>query len=323
MQENLIGIQDTVLNQFLSKNESQFLVTLNKKILKINIDLSKLEVEKEKIIKKIVSENTADNPRFKREYANNSETALESVNIISKNLYELSNNYNTINQLNNFIVKKCDENFAGYNFKADISKLVEKIKLVEELEVKLEEDNKKNYLIVESFLNDEAIEVEDINYNDNNKVSDNLSFKDINVDNIKDNMVLKICEKRVELPYTKKEVFEFMKEYPNDYKTPQDVISREFIIQMSLFKKHPILSRFKETYYLCRTKEMMSIFDSFSYAKNIMFRSDINPYIIAAVKSVKQLESYIDCLENNKLDCYKYFDIVYEINPIANNKICY
>ena len=59
----------------------------------------------------------------------------------------------------------------------------------------------------------------------------------------------------------------------------------------------------------------MSIFDSFVYAKSIMFRSEINAYIIASVKSKKQLEEYIECLEENKLDSYKYFKIKYEINP--------
>ena len=89
------------------------------------------------------------------------------------------------------------------------------------------------------------------------------------------------------------------------------------MISISMFNRHPILARFKEAYYLCRTKEMMSIFESFSYAKSMMFRTDLNPYIIAAVKSKKQLEDYIRCLEENKLEEYSYFKIVFDVNPLA------
>ena len=169
-------------------------------------------------------------------------------------------------------------------------------------------DNEKNYLIIDNFINNHFV----FNYS----VQNNGDFYNLTLENLKDNLVLKICEKRVELPYTKKEVEDFMREYPDDYKTVQDVIVKEFMVNASLFNKHPILSRFKETYYLCRTKEMMPIFESFSYAKELMFRSDINPYIIAAVKSKKQLEEYIKCLEENRLEDYSYFKIIYEVNPL-------
>lgn len=308
MQAGLMGVQNTVLSQFLSNSENQFLTDLLSKITNIKAELNKLETDKEKIIKKIVSQNGSNDPKNKREYENSSETALESVNIISKNLYDLLNNYNTISQLNSFIVKRCDESFSDYNFKEDIDKLTIKIKEAEDLSEKIIEDNKKNYLIINSFLENEKEEQP-------KEKLDIGSMEEVTLDTLKDNPVLRICERRVELPYTKKEVEDFMKEYPDDYRTPQDVISKEFITRMSIYKKHPILSRFKETYYMCRTKEMMSIFDSFNFAKNIMFRSDINAYIIAAVKSKRQLEDYIECLEKNKLDEYKYFKIIYEINP--------
>ena len=308
MQAGLMGIQNTVLNQFLSNSESKFLTELLSKITNTKTELNKLETDKEKIIKKIVSQNGANEPRNKREYENSSETALESINIISKNLYELLNNYNTINQLNGFIVKRCDESFSDYNFKEDIDKLTIKIKEAEELSERIKEDNKKNYFKINSFIETEKEELP-------KEKIDIDSLEEVTLETLKDNPVLKIGERRVELPYTKKEVEDFMKQYPNDYKTPQDVISKEFITRMSIYKKHPILSRFKETYYMCRTKEMMSIFDSFNFAKSIMFRSEINAYIITAVKSKKQLDEYIECLEENKLDDYKYFKIIYEINP--------
>ena len=49
---------------------------------------------------------------------------------------------------------------------------------------------------------------------------------------------------------------------------------------------------------------------------DIMFRRDINTAIIAAVKSQKQLDKYIECLDNGKLENFKYFNIIFEVNPI-------
>ena len=89
------------------------------------------------------------------------------------------------------------------------------------------------------------------------------------------------------------------------------------MVNISLFNKHPVLARFREAYFLCRTKEMMSVFESFNYAKDLMFRSDLNSYIIAAVKSKKQLEDYIYCMEHNKLNEYSHFKIVFNVNPLA------
>ncbi len=62
---------------------------------------------------------------------------------------------------------------------------------------------------------------------------------------------------------------------------------------------------------------MMTITESLNYAKGIMFRKDINPYIVAAVKSKKQLEDYIECVEKNDIESYSHFKIVYSINPLA------
>ena len=156
----------------------------------------------------------------------------------------------------------------------------------------------------------------DKSLNKTQRVTDNVNFYNLTLDNLKDKPILKICERRVELPYTKKEIEDFLHTYPEEYKTVQDVIRKEFMINISIFNKHPILARFKEAYYLCRTKEMMSIFESFSYAKGIMFKTEINPYIVAAVKSKKQLEDYIKCLEENKLDEYPHFKIIFEVNPL-------
>lgn len=314
MDDNVMGIHNFEMNQLFSGETNQFLNDIPEKVIKTNDEINKLEGNKEVIIKKIVEKSINDNPRDRREYTNNSESALESINIISKNLHDLSSNYNTIKSQQEAISRRYKEGISDFTISEDTRLLTEKIRNVEELERKIEEDNKKNYLIIKRFFenNDEEPEKENVDLKD-------INLEDVTLENLTNRPILKICEKRVELPYTKKEIEEFMREYPNDYKTPQDVISKEFITHISVYKRHPVFSRFKETYYLCRTKEMMNIFDSFNYAKSIMFRADINPYIIAAVKNLKQLEDYIVCMENNRLEEYRYFKIIYDVKPTKSH----
>ena len=234
---------------------------------------------------------------------------MESIEIVYKNLSELQNNYRSIEKSLVLISEKRKLNLDNNEINGEIKVLLQKIEFTKLYEERIKVDNEKNYLIINSSIEKTP------NYN--LKFNKTTGFESLTLENLQDNPVLKICEKRVELPYTKKEIEQFMQNYPNEYKTVQDVIVKEFMINISMFNKHPILSRFREAYYLCRNKEMMSILDSFNFAKGIMFRSEINPYIIAAVKSKKQLEDYIKCLEENKLDDYTHFKIVFEINPLA------
>ena len=308
MQENVNGIQNTALKQFLAVGEIVFLNELQDKTDKINIELFDLENKKEMIIEKNAEDcyNFEHNKSEIKVRNDNYEMAMESLNSISRNLYNLYNNYNTISQLNNLIVDKCYKSFTTYNFKEDIAKLKEKVNLAENMEGKVEEDDSKNYYIIDNFLSYDDV------YED---CEDKCIKTNVKIEDLRDNFTLKISEGKVELPYTKEEVQGLMEENPEEYKSPDDVITKVFTAYTSNYKKHPAFSRFKETYCLCRAKEKMSVFESFKYAKKIMFRSEINACVIAAVKSKKQLEDYIECIEMNKLEEYTHFKIIYEINP--------
>ena len=277
---------------------------------KSNLDNEKamLESKKETIEKNIetTKETIGNNPKPLREYEKTYEGVLASIEFVRKNLDELQCQYASIEDISKDLLEQYENNINNQELE---NELIQRIDNLKTFEGKIKQDHEKHYLIIDNFLNnqfsfDDSIEVDN-------------SFYNLTLENLKDNLVLKICEKRVELPYTKKEVEDFMREYPNDYKTVQDVITKEFMVNISLFNRHPILSRFKEAYYLCRTKEMMPIFESLNYAKEFMFKSEINPYIIAAVKSKKQLEEYVKCLQENRIDDYSYFKIWYEIKPLT------
>ncbi len=304
----IVNDNKEIINELLKKEGVDFLSNLYTKQEKINNEINDTKAKKEQIIDELLkNEGTLDKDNKElREHINSLESVLESIEIVYKNLSELQSTYINIENRLLIIIERIRSNI---DIKEEIEILSNKINFAISCENNIKNDNEKNYLIINSSLK------RTINKTIESNVPTNL--ENITIDNLTDNLVLKIFEKRVELPYTKKEVENFMKEYPNEYKTVQDVISKEFIVHISLYNKHPILSRFREAYYLCRIKEMQSVFDSFMFAKSIMFRSDINPYIIAAVKTKKQLEDYIECLEQNRLDDYKYFKIVFAVNPLA------
>lgn len=312
MLKDLMNFYEDIQQGYLNIDDVIFLQNISSKQEEINEEIKKIEIKKDSITNKI-NENLktlTNNTKEYREYVDNAEFIIESLKAVLRNLNELIDEFKIVENNLEKLFEKYDNGFSLIDLKDQIDELKHSIDYLNLLDEKIKKDNEKNYIIIDGFDNEPII-----TNNTNLEVDNDINFYNLNEENLQDNPVLRICEKRVELPYTKKEIKEYMRKYPDEYKTVQDVIINEFMMHIDVFKKHPILARFREAYYLCRTKEMMSIFDSFIYAKDLMFRSEINPYIIAAVKSKKQLEDYIKCLENNTLEEYSHFKIIFDINP--------
>lgn len=205
----------------------------------------------------------------------------------NKSLEELNKIEQIIKDFSNKQKKK--EKFDADSYIKDINNIIEKY---------YENDNEKEKTKVKTT---------------DKKEKDNKEYP-----NLKDNLELIVSEEKqkVYLPYTRQEILNLLKEYPEDFESPEDVIEKEYIVDISIYNQHPYIARFREAYSLARNKEMKSILESFQFARSIMFRSDINPTIIAAVKSESQLEKYIECLDNNKLEDFNCFKIKFEVNPI-------
>lgn len=138
------------------------------------------------------------------------------------------------------------------------------------------------------------------------------------LENVEENNTLVISEKakKVFLPFTKQELLLYLEQYPDEYKSFEDVIEKEFILSLDYYMKHPVLARFREAYSLVRDRESKSVLDAFKFAIDLMFHYELNPVIIAACKTQEQLENYMSCLEKNNLDDFKDFEIKFEVNPI-------
>lgn len=76
------------------------------------------------------------------------------------------------------------------------------------------------------------------------------------------------------------------------------------------------MARFRETYALYRDREATSVLEAFKAAMKLAFNHELNPAIVAACKTKKQLSNYLLCLEENKTEDFTDFKIIYDINPI-------
>ena len=155
----------------------------------------------------------------------------------------------------------------------------------------------------------------------NGKKSEEVS-EEISDGNIQNNNTLIISEKdnKVFLPYTVSEIQSYMEKYPKEYKSLEYVINKEFILPLDYYTKHPSLARFREAYSLIRDREAKSVFDALKYARNIMFKYDLNPAIISACKTEEALNLYIECLENKDLSKFNLFKIEFRLNPLKAAK---
>lgn len=176
-------------------------------------------------------------------------------------------------------------------------------------------DNNNNIL---NFINSDVVKKYLEKYS-NTQVTTTVSEKNVDSRNILDcNNVLMVSEKsnKVYLPYSRKEVLEYIEKYPEQYNSFEDVIQQEFIYPLDFYLKHPAVARFRETYYLIRDREAKSVLDALKFAMSVMFNYGLTPTIIAACKSQAQLENYLDCLSRNRLDEFKDFEIKFEMSPI-------
>lgn len=146
----------------------------------------------------------------------------------------------------------------------------------------------------------------------NNNVLTNISIpSDSN-----DTLIISEEDSKVYLPYTSEEVMKKFEVNPTKYDSVTDLIEKEYILPNTLFK-HPVRARFREAYKLMRLKEHSSFVAALELAVELMFESHLNPAIITACKSLQELDIYLDCLDDNELDKFTCFKIVYKTLPIT------
>ena len=101
-----------------------------------------------------------------------------------------------------------------------------------------------------------------------------------------DNKILLISEKeqQVFLPYTLKELEDYLDQFPNAYSSTDDVIKKEFVLPLAYYISYPAFSRFREAYSLSRDREAKPFLESLRYGIDMMFYDKLNDFTDFEIK---------------------------------------
>ncbi len=136
---------------------------------------------------------------------------------------------------------------------------------------------------------------------------------------VEDNNTLIISEEegKVFLPYKKGEILQKIKKTKN---TNIDQIIEENFVKSIENYKNSIRARFKEAYKLMREREGESRNKAFMLGLELMFEFHLHPAIISACRNLEELDIYLDCLEDNELEKFSCFKIIYKAMPVIRKR---
>lgn len=200
----------------------------------------------------------------------------------------------------------------------EISEPSEEVEETEELEELQDNSNFSDELLNSSYTA----------ASDFNNLHDDLKIDLINekIEKIEqatqDNETLIISERKnkVYLPYKITELMKYVESYPNVYESLANVVEQEFILPFNYFSKHPFKSRFTETYNLIRNREGYSAMSAIQFGLKLIPKTNLNPVVIAACKNQTELKSLLYHLDEDDLNNFKYFNIIFDVNPVKTTK---
>ena len=137
--------------------------------------------------------------------------------------------------------------------------------------------------------------------------------------NLEDNHTLVISEEdgKVYLPYTKDEIKNEIAQ--NKGTKISEVIEDKYILPLDKYKSS-MRARFREGYNLMYRKEGKSRRSAIMLGIELMFETNLHPAIISACKNLEELDIYLDCLEDNELEKFSCFKIIYKSLPTLRKK---
>lgn len=148
----------------------------------------------------------------------------------------------------------------------------------------------------------------------------NKFLTNLSVPNASNNcLIISDEDQKVYLPYSFEEVDKKFRTYENKYESITDLIEKEYIKPASYYK-NPFKARFREAYKLMRRKQHGSIGAALALGVELAFETHLHPAIITACKNLEELDIYLDCLDDNELDKFSCFDIIYKSVPVLLSK---
>lgn len=162
-----------------------------------------------------------------------------------------------------------------------------------------------------SFYNEELVGI--VSEYDCLKVNYTDEAKDKALIKTNDTLLISEEEDKVFLPYTADDLEKELME--NENKTVAELIEENHIKPLKNYK-NPMKARFKEAFNLMRYKEKKSFREAVLLGLEVMFESNLHPAIISACRNLQELDIYLDCLDDNELEKFSCFKIVYKAMPM-------
>lgn len=196
----------------------------------------------------------------------------------------------------------------------------------EDYEVTTNQDFKINYVIDNLTRRDNTVNFKLTNLTqivaDENGLVFEIDEEKVIENNLEDNHTLVISEEdgKVYLPYTKEDVKNEVLQ--NKGSKISDVIEDKYIMPLDKYK-NSIRARFREGYNLMYKREGKSKRSAIMLGIELMFETNLHPAIISACKNLQELDIYLDCLEDNELEKFSCFKIIYKSLPTLRKKAKY
>ena len=272
-------------------------------------DLS--EIKEEKIEENVVNNETQDEIKIHAE--NGMTEILLRHNQYKIELQKLEYNIYTENSDTSYIIVR-DPNLRIVSNGAYI--IIKK--QGEDYEINTNQDFKINYVIDNLERKNNIVNFKLTNLTEIVANEEGLNFvideEKVIENNLEDNKTLVISEEdgKVYLPYTKEDIKNEAGQ--NKGIRISEIIENKYILPLDKYK-NSIRARFREGYNLMYKREGKSRKSAILLGIELMFETNLHPAIISACKNLEELDIYLDCLEDNELEKFSCFKIIYKSLP--------
>lgn len=196
----------------------------------------------------------------------------------------------------------------------------------EDYEITTNQDFKINYVIdnlerKDNVVNFKLTNLVEIIANESGLIFE-IDEEKVIENNLEDNHTLVISEEdgKVYLPYTKDEIKKDVSQ--NKGTKISEIIENKYILPLDKYK-NSIRARFREGYNLMYHREGKSKRSAIMLGIELMFETNLHPAIISACKNLEELDIYLDCLDDNELEKFSCFKIIYKSLPTLRKKAKY
>ena len=193
----------------------------------------------------------------------------------------------------------------------------------EDYAVTTNQDFKINYVIDNLERKNNAVNFKLTNLTEIVANEDGINFEideeKVIENSLEDNKTLVISEEdgKVYLPYTKEDIKKDVLQ--NKGTKISEVIDQNYVLPLDKYK-NSMRARFREGYNLMYKKEGKSKKSAIMLGIELMFETNLHPAIISACKNLEELDIYLDCLEDNELEKFSCFKIIYKSLPTLRKK---